>query len=113
MSRIGLNKRLRVVRDTLFPPGSFAWRLQQLRPAELELYTDWRDRCGQWYAKIETEHGPGAAFERYLEAADLGDSVAFEPPELMPLALRWKLFPEPPPRSGDPQADYLEMIRDD
>jgi hypothetical protein len=111
MSRIGLNKRLAVVRNVLLPPGSLAHRLYQLKPWELQQYNEWCDRCDRWYAEIEAEHGPGAAYEQYLASTEEGASVAWEPPQLH-LPLRRKLFPEPPPRSGDPAEDYLEMIRD-
>ena len=112
MSRVGLNKRLAVVRDTLFPPGSFAWRLRQLNAAELLTYNEWVKRRNDWYSKIEAEHGPGGAYELLLAAVDQGHSGDWEAPELNPLALRWKLFPPGPPPSGDPMADCEAMVRD-
>lgn len=112
MSRVGLNKRLAVVRDTLFPPGSFAWRLRQLNAADLLTYNEWRERVDAWYAAIEAEHGPGGAYELLLDAVDKGDSGEWGAPELNPLALRWKLFPPGPPPSGDPMADYEAMLRE-
>ena len=111
MSRVSLNKRLAVVRDTLLPPGSMAYRLYKLKPLELQQYNEWRDRCEKWYSAIEAEHGEGAAYEMYLTSQEEGSNRAWEPPELMPLALRWKLFPpDETVRSGDPESDYRDMI---
>lgn len=106
MSRVGLHKRLSVVREALLPQGSFAHRLYHLEPWERQRYNDWLQEVEQHYAAIIAERGPSGPFGAYRAAADHRDLSV---PTLWPMPLKRKLFPDVDVR-GDPQEVYADML---
>lgn len=109
MSRVGLHKRISVVREALLPQGSFAHRLYHLEPWERQRYNDWLQEVEQHYASIIAERGPSGPFGAYRAAADHRDLSV---PTLWPMPLKRKLFPDVDVR-GDPEEVWYEMIRAD
>lgn len=109
MSRVGLHKRISVMREALLPHGSFAHRLYRLETWERQRYNDWLQEIEQHYAAIIAERGPSGPFEAHLDAVDYRDLSV---PTLWPLSLKRKLFPDVDVR-GDPEEVWHEMIRAD
>ena len=78
MSRTGIWKRMRAIRDTALPPDSIERRIADLPDRERRWYIDWRKECDTITQRLIERHGEGGAYKALIS----GD-------------LRW---PDMPPR---------------
>lgn len=68
MSRVSLGRRIDRIRDYLLPPGSLAWRIEQLSDADRAAWQISQERSAAIISRFEN---PGDAYAEYLSDPSL------------------------------------------